>query len=819
MGKTTMTASDFHKYAAALDNFYAPLYGTPAANIAKDIAYKMTGATHFISDKEPDFANYEELEDGRYQVELSGTEFFTEEILKYHDMDSFVNEKLAALRELVDQGIYPEGTIQRNMVDYMIYGLESLQSRDLIIDPEKNPNGKNMPGFSIADKVANYTFIPKLYTTMVNPVTGEEEMVLPGDFAENDATGTNTFFIPRDDQKNMAKYSLSELQESAERVNFDGFNTAGINYGRDIKEYNDLIGMRPPATPEEEKILSEQILASMTAAEREMRKTMEVDPNDKVALRMFSDNPDYFHDGIHSDGRGFTGNLRVFGQYRRYLEAGLPIAGYGEYHSMLVRAKNLEDEADADRKYAENLDDYHRACRDYREKLENLPSVGSSAEEIKAWQDSVAESAERLCDEEEKIRGKITFPEPQLPAVTSDDPEKRKEEEKARREAEKKYKAACDNIQEKHDPVIGKNAQWINDIRENGIREIQNPGKTFITERRRQVDHLMRDMVTDMDGMGKELTALGKKQRNLPAGLKTAIKNAAAAGSPTMPQSPEAFSRALEAVQTEAKKAGDQEISEWVKKNKAIHDNHMIAAKKKGVLTDEPLNLQRKANARGDREKLQGALELFNTKRAGIFKSETTEHKNLREASEKLINAKNEFAQMRKDPSNPEWRKKAQEIMKLSDTTAKEAMKYMQAKEFSAGTGAGEKRLNGAIMLYRESQMMRVGLKKELAAYERYREMQAKTERMRERNEQLAREDAAAKRSKGLVQDRVKKASAQEKFGVDTGREKEPAVKDLSFDSLADKLGANRPAKEFQGRKSVPANDAPAKKGPVKNGP
>jgi hypothetical protein len=60
----------------------------------------------------------------------------------------------------------------------------------------------------------------------------------------------------------------------------------------------------------------------------------------------------------------------------------------------------------------------------------------------------------------------------------------------------------------------------------------------------------------------------------------------------------------------------------------------------------------------------------------------------------------------------------------------------MEEPEFSAASPAGKERYEGSIYLYREAELMRVRVKKEMLAMDRYREMQTETQKMREKNQQ-----------------------------------------------------------------------------------
>ena len=192
------------------------------------------------------------------------------------------------------------------------------------------------------------------------------------------------------------------------------------------------------------------------------------------------------------------------------------------------------------------------------------------------------------------------------------------------------------------------------------------------------------------------------------------------------------FESALSRVWTEATAAEMMELSEWANRHLSHYRNRMKQVESKGVLLDESLNLQRTVNLRGGRERSRKALELFNTGRAFFLKKETDNHKHVREAAEKFMEAKNQLIEMTKGGKRgtPEWEEKAREVSALAGEVSKQAMIYIREKNMSAHSFAGKDRMNGAIMLYREAEITRVALKKEMAANERYRQMAQKAQQL-----------------------------------------------------------------------------------------
>ena len=428
---TNMVASDFNKFSNGVATLYDALYGTPAAGVAYDIYRRFEEVQYDITDEMPeeylgeDDSDTKLLADGRYLVRVDYNTPITEERMRRYNMDAFVDENLSKLNGMLDQ--FPEGTYQRAMVDYMIHGLEATRDRELCIDTQNNPLAKEMPGVSIADKIANYGFIPTIATKSIDPETGREELVFPDDLPEDEG-----FLQPHADQQKRKTYSKEELQKSADRINFSGFNNAGFAYSRALRENINLVSMGGPASPEEEQILAEHILESMNAAEREMRKAMDVDPGDPVAQRAFDGQEGTLNDAIFSNGRGFGGNVRSFDRYRRYIESGLPVTGFSEYDDMRVSADNLESQVGAHREYIENVDDLYKACKDFKDRINDLPPRGASAEEREAWRRGVEESMLRVVEEKKKLQGNLKLKDHSFPEITEQDPQKRAAAEKAR---------------------------------------------------------------------------------------------------------------------------------------------------------------------------------------------------------------------------------------------------------------------------------------------------------------------------------------------------------------------------------------------------
>ena len=363
------------------------------------------------------------------------------------------------------------------------------------------------------------------------------------------------------------------------------------------------------------------------------------------------------------------------------------------------------------------------------------------------------------------------------------------------------------------------------------VNQITQLGKQTAMNRQRYVDNMLKGMSEEMDQMGREVTALAKKQKNLSPALKEAVKQVAKTGDSNLAYTPEDFQNALSTLMKEAQneKSGNKELAEWAKNSLAHNQNRMSEAQRKGAMIDEPINLQRVANVRNGKDNFDASLAMFNTKRAGIFKSETKEHEALRLAAEKYDKAKRELAGMKPDVNDKDYMKKAQEVQSLAGDMSTAAMNYMKEKKFSANTPAGQQRLAGAMELYKEGRIKQVELKKEQNTLTRYQEMVKDTQRIRERNQQMEeryRQEDQRQREQQAKQNAPQQNAPQQpqQKGPKSAPANQPSVKDTDFAALQQKLGQGAQERTFHERKSVPAMsgpglDGPAKKGPGKFGP
>ncbi len=580
-----------------------------------------------------------------------------------------------------------------------------------------------------------------------------------------------------------AKYSMDELQEAANKVNFDGFNQAGFKYRKNLLENYNLIGMKAPQTPEEEKIIIDNALESMKAAEFEMRKAMRVDPNDPVALKMFSDNPAYMHDCIFSNQRGFISDISAFDKYRTYLRSDLPVAGYSDYMKILNDARHLWRSVDSDRDIIENIGPFADACKEYYDRVRDLPPKGAGIEAVNTWKNDVHDCMLKVVQEQKKLANNLKFVEKEFPFENNPDPDKFKEAQERRKKQINEWNDTKNGV--RNADSHGGMYQYRKDIEKKHFNNIMSLGDRRIREQKKYVLDMMKDMKDQFYNIGQKCAEFSKSDQNMTEELRKALKKAAKTSDPGYYKNPQQFRYALVDVETRARIAGNQEIIDWVRKNRAYVENKIAEADKNGAMTDEALYTQIRVHERNGFDQLDNALTSFTTKRAFFLKSETDSHKNLRENAIKLVGARNELRNMHKDMSNPAYVNKTLEVMKLADDTYKTAVKYIRKKSFSANSPAGKQRLAGAAALCREADVLRVALKKDTLAYQHYNNMKLQNQLLHEENLKVAEQDR-------IQQDAKRKAS--EKIGQ---------IMDTNFNNLRSKLEADKPKQEVPGRKSV----------------
>ncbi len=221
---------------------------------------------------------------------------------------------------------------------------------------------------------------------------------------------------------------------------------------------------------------------------------------------------------------------------------------------------------------------------------------------------------------------------------------------------------------------------------------------------------MMLEMMNEIKDMGNDLRDLAEKQENIPENLKNAISKAGKTADPIYDQSPEAVFNAFIVVENEAKYANNKEIADWASENKTVLKDKIVEARKNGILTDEPLTVQLKSENRKGRQHIDDAIIIFDGAMSG---EKTPEEKNLIDTAKKLSVAQHQLGAMDKDLNDPLYFKMSQEVIKLGNDTSKAAMGYINKNGFEAGTAAQKVAMVGAMDLFREAEMVKVGLKKE----------------------------------------------------------------------------------------------------------
>ena len=211
---------------------------------------------------------------------------------------------------------------------------------------------------------------------------------------------------PRLDQES-AKYSIAELQESADKVNFGGFTAAAAEYQNTIQDVNRLMAMKEPSTPEQERILKDSLLHSIRNAKNEMSKAMEADPDDEVAVRMFG-NANQMADSLTSEGRGFARNKAELTDYENYLCSGMPLTGFSDWYNLKVQVDSMYSASEMDySEYVPNdMKPFKHACKELHDAVHALPE---DSEKFGEWQTRVKDAIEGYGEEYRKLKGNLRF--------------------------------------------------------------------------------------------------------------------------------------------------------------------------------------------------------------------------------------------------------------------------------------------------------------------------------------------------------------------------------------------------------------------------
>ncbi len=844
MSKTKMTVRDFTHLAGSMPSFYASLFSVSprAANALETFQKATDDLPYFMTDRagDSDEDGFEIPEGQMHTAELGAQEVVTEEHLREKGYDLTLNETLSVLREELENGTIKPGTVPYTVANYTIDALEKIRRREYVPTPV-NLESKDYPGFLASQKIANYSFTPKLdgfeeITVTDNAGKEHKEYRYPEGFAEDAENGS--FFVPRENQRTLAKYSAEELDESAKRINFDGITSAASDYMTSMRQINNMIGMQAPETPEQDRILREHAMAAAQRMRMEIRSAMAVSPDDPVALRFFGDIPNQLNDTISSDPRqerALVSDLAAIDSYIEFLGSGLPISSFTEYQDMRRALYDLEMNAATLAKDVEGMSGLQEMAKAARKHLKTPPQ--NMDEETRArWFSEVRKNIGDCVAEYERITGNLKLNEDviregtdhqvdinfknsyikdlsqeknipadrqdefykEMSATIESDPVYRKAMQEARiKDFEKKKQ---DIIRSATSAATGP-GRSVSKIKSTILPNLDKIGKKNVADRKAYITEMLGSIADDMGTISKELEALAKKSGNMTPELKAAIDKAVTAGDPKRAMSPDAFVKALNMVQAEAITSGNSQITEFVAKNKAYLGNRMEEAKSKGILMDESLNLQRSAIERNGKDDLDNAIRQFNTRRSSIFGGwrqeqgkESPEHKELREAAEKYSSLKKELMDKKElEYTEPEtWKQLSKDVQAQAEKVSGLARTYFTKKGLSANSPAGKARLDGSIEIYRDAEMTRIDLKRREAAAARYEEIGKATGRMLEAN--AKREAELEIRNEGL-----KKQEA-------------PKVRDISLDDLMKKVPAGGNRHEFHGRSSV--GPAPSKQAP-----
>ncbi|MCR4762743.1 MAG: hypothetical protein K5696_04365 [Lachnospiraceae bacterium] len=863
MPNTRMVAKDIITFASGTAGAYPALFGTPGADIAKRIALELPMIiTYETDDPDVEDINGDTFDEPTpHRALMSTYEPVTEEMLRSNHADALIDELIGQLESEIATGNYKEGTIQRDFMNYMLTNVKALQKRELVIVPS-NLEANDFPGIDFTHKVANYGIIPKLARVEKKPAAngqGEpvEEMVYPEGFAAEDRSAF--YFTPREDQ-NRARFTMDEFQTAADKINFSGFNGAGSGYGQALRDFNNMLGMQEPISEEQDRILRERVLAATRLAKQELQISQQVSPDDQEAAKLFDGNTGFMGDTLFAKGRGFDGNIRSFEQFERYLESGLPIAGFNDYKAMLNTVSNLEN--GFYKEHIKNTEPFENAVRELSEKLEKLPEKGASKEAGDAWRtetrtlmrrviqtfhtmtDTIEYDDEKIRDyvihrdsigsfaksyaRDKAVQGGTAYKDVTDEYMNAEAEKLKGTEELARayeqyvqREIEKRKQEIADEVK-----TSGGTFKGMNRLEHQCLVDLEDMGRRNVREKRAYVQTMMSDMVKTMGDISKELQALAKKEKNLSPALQKAINKAVSAGDPDFAKGPKSLVSALNAVQKLAAEEGREDLKNFAKNEGTHIKNRMLEAESKGILPDESLNAQIRARARNGREHLSEALTMFNTRRSKIFGSwnneqgkESPEHKALREATETLKSMQDELKSIKElqktDPGK--WIEEAKKVQEQAKKVAGLAGKYMREKEFSAGSKAGKQRLAGAIAIYQEAELTRVGLKQRAAALDRYAQIAKSTEKMMEN---FASRTVVLEEKKKALEAKNRGAQKAGEVQNDPKPQQEPKkdgeIKVRSFNDLKKALEEDKPEERtFHGRKSVGSIRESVKEDPV----
>ena len=236
---------------------------------------------------------------------------------------------------------------------------------------------------------------------------------------------------------------------------------------------------------------------------------------------------------------------------------------------------------------------------------------------------------------------------------------------------------------------------------------------------------MMLEMMNEIKDMGNELRDLAQKQENIPENLQKAISKAGKTADPLYDQSPEAVISAFIVVENEARNANNKEIADFAGEKKSALQDKIVEARRNGILTDEALTVQLKSQNRKGRQNIDDAIIIFDGAMTGANGERTPEAQNLIDTAKKLSVAQHQLGALDKNINDPMYFKQSQEVIKLSGETSKAAMDYVKKNGMNPTSMSEKVAMVGAMDLFRESEMVKVGLKKEAIMNMAEKRMQA----------------------------------------------------------------------------------------------
>ncbi len=798
--ETRMHEKDLKQLQGLLTAYYTPIFtvSKEAAAAIEKMIYKTNAVRDQISDPIND-----DISDG----------VVTEEVLRQSGYDQALNETLAVLEEEVKK-IAP-GTLQYTGMQNMIDAMEQTRRREYVAHVE-NRETANFPGFVITQKIANYTIIPKVDGITSVETTNEKgekvtEYRFPAGFAEDNP---DVLFIPRQDQLKeqtvRPKFSKEELDQSAERINFDGLISSGSQYMRALREINNIISIQPPETPEQERILRDRV---RTAAQR-MRMEVQaihqtIDPEDHVALRFFGNSQRQMMDTLSADPktqRALGRDYEVIDNFIAYLDSGLPMSAFTEYQEAKRYALGFQDALNGLGNAFEGVEDLKKEAGQLVDYVTKVPA-NMKPEEVQDWLQGMRNHFKTCVDRYEEIAKK--------PKIIKDQMQKLAEKNFHENDVKVKYleeKALKNNVPQKE--VEASFSKHLNKVQEDPkyqsslseaqkkryksqqqdyLDRLQNPknqlgkfvqnikgailppgkklGDRNLAERReylgKMIDSMSDDMKNIRDDLLKQIDAEGELHSGNAGMLGSFLTTEKVRG-----MSPKEFLKRFEVWESALRDGKgevnkeDQKIWDCLQKNREYFENRMKEAESKGILSDMPLS-QQKSVIEG--KNINDALKQFNTERSGVFRKESPEHKDLNQKANEFIKAKKalrdfEYKKGGTDKlppwENVQWNTLKQQVRYRAGEVKKSAENYINKKSQNPYTSAGKERLMGAQRLLWAAENIEDIMQVEANARKRYEEISNSTAEMEADNKK--REVELQERAQRIQEERIKERPAEE---------------------------------------------------------